>query len=135
MFYKHICIAFLALAPSVFANDAANRLRGPKEYVNQNAAARQSAQNEEKRDVHTDFYTPTFKNANASSFAVNSSALPLVSFPLQDSWAGRLPISSSKSETKVFLIQSLDTALQITFDPRNSSSGTGHQANPLSQIS
>ncbi|QRW09819.1 Serine carboxypeptidase [Ceratobasidium sp. AG-Ba] len=36
----------------------------------------------------------------ASDFLVNSSALPFVRFPLQDSYAGRLPISSKKSETK-----------------------------------
>ncbi|KAG9080574.1 hypothetical protein FS749_007962 [Ceratobasidium sp. UAMH 11750] len=35
-----------------------------------------------------------------SDFLVKSSALPLVTFPLQDSYAGRLPISSKKNETK-----------------------------------
>ena len=37
----------------------------------------------------------------ASDFLVNSSALPLVTFPLQTSYAGRLPISASKHETRV----------------------------------
>ncbi|KAG9123711.1 hypothetical protein FRC07_014202 [Ceratobasidium sp. 392] len=36
----------------------------------------------------------------ASDFLVNSSALPLVTFPLQNSYAGRLPISSKKNETR-----------------------------------
>ncbi|KAG8704264.1 hypothetical protein FRC08_002334 [Ceratobasidium sp. 394] len=36
-----------------------------------------------------------------SNLLVNSSALPLVTFPLQNSYAGRLPISSKKNETKV----------------------------------
>ncbi|QRV95479.1 Serine carboxypeptidase [Ceratobasidium sp. AG-Ba] len=35
-----------------------------------------------------------------TDFLVNSSALPLITFPLQDSYAGRLPISSHKNETK-----------------------------------
>lgn len=37
----------------------------------------------------------------ASEFLVNSSSLPLVTFPLQNSYAGRLPISSNKNETRV----------------------------------
>ncbi|QRW09820.1 Serine carboxypeptidase [Ceratobasidium sp. AG-Ba] len=36
----------------------------------------------------------------ASDFLVNSSALPLVTFPLQNSYAGRLPISSKKGESR-----------------------------------
>ncbi|KAF8598737.1 alpha/beta-hydrolase [Ceratobasidium sp. AG-I] len=42
----------------------------------------------------------TSATPKASDFLVNSSALPLVTFPLQNSYAGRLPISSSKNETR-----------------------------------
>ncbi|KAG9090429.1 hypothetical protein FS749_000536 [Ceratobasidium sp. UAMH 11750] len=35
-----------------------------------------------------------------SDFLVKSSALPLVTFPLQDSYAGRLPISSDQHESR-----------------------------------
>ncbi|KAG8701879.1 hypothetical protein FRC08_003847 [Ceratobasidium sp. 394] len=37
---------------------------------------------------------------NPSDFRVKSSALPLVTFPLQDSYAGRLPISSDENESR-----------------------------------
>lgn len=42
----------------------------------------------------------------ASDFLVNSSALPLITFPLQNSYAGRLPISSDKKERRVSRIDS-----------------------------
>jgi carboxypeptidase D len=36
-----------------------------------------------------------------SDFLVNSSSLPLITFPLQNSYAGRLPISSKRNEKRV----------------------------------
>lgn len=41
---------------------------------------------------------PVFANPKAANYHVNSSALPLVTFPLQDSWAGQIPVSSSLTE-------------------------------------
>ncbi|EJU01112.1 alpha/beta-hydrolase [Dacryopinax primogenitus] len=46
------------------------------------------------------FTIPTFSNRLSQAFHVNSSALPLITFPLQDSWAGRLPIDPNPGETK-----------------------------------
>ncbi|KAG8792145.1 hypothetical protein FRC12_007028 [Ceratobasidium sp. 428] len=51
----------------------------------------------------------------ASDFLVNSSALPLITFPLQNSYAGRLPISSEKNETR---------QLSFWYWPSSSSSGS-----------
>ena len=79
--------AVFALPPEVL------RLRQPKAHVFQ-----QGVPTHTKR---SSFYTPTFSNPKAADFHVNSSSLPLVTFPLQDSWAGRLPISNSSSEDKV----------------------------------
>jgi carboxypeptidase D len=80
------------------------RLRGPKEYINQAAASHENFKPpiapRAPPNHPTSFYTPVFANANASSFAVNSTALPLVTFPLQPSWAGRLPISNSSTESR-----------------------------------
>jgi carboxypeptidase C (cathepsin A) len=45
------------------------------------------------------FYTPVFKNANTTAFQV-AYPLPLINFALQPSWAGRLPVSGSASETR-----------------------------------
>lgn len=87
--------AVLAGASAVFAlPPEVIRLRQPKSHVFEREASAYV-----KRS--TVFYTPTFSNPKASDFHVNSSALPLVTFPLQDSWAGRLPISNSSSEDKV----------------------------------
>ncbi|CUA75790.1 hypothetical protein RSOLAG22IIIB_06071 [Rhizoctonia solani] len=43
---------------------------------------------------------PLNKTFKPSDFPVNSSALPLITFPLQDSYAGRLPISGDANETR-----------------------------------
>lgn len=87
--------AVLAGASAVFAlPPEVIRLRQPKSHVFEREASAHV-----KRS--TVFYTPTFSNPKATDFHVNSSALPLVTFPLQDSWAGRLPISNSSSEDKV----------------------------------
>jgi hypothetical protein len=112
--------ALLALLPTALAVRPYERLRGPKEYINQNAAARGDAAPsplpehaapapspvvvEETlasgtSDAAKAFYTPTFRNANASTFTV-AYPLPLVNFALQPSWAGRLPISGSKTESR-----------------------------------
>jgi carboxypeptidase D len=45
--------------------------------------------------------TAYFSNPQAAKFMVDSSKLPLVTFPLQDSWAGRLPISANAGESRV----------------------------------
>lgn len=71
--------------------EAAQRLRNPT------AAYRQS---NTKRSTTPSFTIPTFANPKAANYHVSSSALPLVTFPLQDSWAGRMPISSSLLETR-----------------------------------
>jgi hypothetical protein len=107
--------ALLALLPTALAVRPYERLRGTKEYINQNAAARGDAAPsplpvpspvvvEETlasgtSDAAKAFYTPTFRNANASTFTV-AYPLPLVNFALQPSWAGRLPISGSKTESR-----------------------------------
>lgn len=77
--------------------DAARRLRSPK---SPHLPSFPPVFNE-KRAVSTPSFTiPTFSNPKAANYHVNSSALPLVTFPLQDSWAGLLPISSSLLETR-----------------------------------
>jgi carboxypeptidase D len=107
MFSTPIALALLALSSPALARlgskEAIDRLRGTKEYVNQNAAARDTVHARAEDAKSSSFYTPVFGNANASTFAVNSTKLPLVTFPLQPSWAGRLPISASKTESRVDL--------------------------------
>jgi carboxypeptidase D len=105
MFSASVALALLALSSPALARlgskEAIDRLRGTKEYVNQNAAARNTVHARAEDAKSSPFYTPVFGNANASTFAVNSSKLPLVTFSLQPSWAGRLPISASKTESRV----------------------------------
>ena len=42
----------------------------------------------------------TFKNPAASAFFVDGSTIPLVDFDIGPSWAGLLPISAAKNETR-----------------------------------
>ncbi|KAH7311169.1 alpha/beta-hydrolase [Rhizoctonia solani] len=53
----------------------------------------------EPRSVVDEFVSRSNKTLKPADFLVNSSALPLITFPLQDSYAGRLPISGNANET------------------------------------
>ncbi|TFK57058.1 alpha/beta-hydrolase [Heliocybe sulcata] len=85
--------AVLALDPRI------ERLRAPKFRLEDDAAST-SVPALKRSDSANQFYTPKFSNSETASFHVNSSALPLVTWELQDSWAGRLPISNSSSESR-----------------------------------
>ncbi|KAA1472748.1 alpha/beta-hydrolase [Dentipellis sp. KUC8613] len=62
-----------------------------------------------------DFYRPQFSNPKAASFHVNSSALPYIDFPLQDSWAGRLPVSNKTGDDRVLCTLTRTGLLQQLF--------------------
>jgi carboxypeptidase D len=102
-----VVLALLALVLPTLARlglkEAVDRLRAPKAYVNNQTRVEDNVYARAEDSKTSSFYTPVFKNANASSFTVNSSALPLVNFALQPSWAGRLPISGSKTESRARL--------------------------------
>lgn len=86
---------WLLVAPlAVFAKLPASveRLRAPKFTIVDDPI--------EKRAASPQYTIPTFSNPKAAAFHVNSSALPLVKFTLQDSWAGLLPISANTGETR-----------------------------------
>ncbi|EPQ61415.1 hypothetical protein GLOTRDRAFT_30246 [Gloeophyllum trabeum ATCC 11539] len=88
-------LPLLALLPAVLALDPRiERLRGTKFLLTDDAPA------PHRRADPAKFYTPKFANPKADAFHVNSSALPLVTFELQDSWAGRLPISNNSNESR-----------------------------------
>ncbi|KZT37407.1 alpha/beta-hydrolase [Sistotremastrum suecicum HHB10207 ss-3] len=94
---KSLQLLFVLYGSAVSASrsrEAADRLRGTKHNIVEDTEPLQHA----KRSAS--FFTPTFANPKAATFAVNSSALPLVTFPLQNSWAGRLPISATSGETR-----------------------------------
>jgi len=76
---------------------AALRLRSPKAARGIHPRVHVEAP---RREAQPRFTIPTFSNPKAAKYHVNSSALPLVTFPLQDSWAGLLPISSRASESR-----------------------------------
>ncbi|CAE6478473.1 unnamed protein product [Rhizoctonia solani] len=54
----------------------------------------------EPRSNVNEFITRSNKTLKPSDFLVKSSALPLITFPLQDSYAGKLPISANANETR-----------------------------------
>lgn len=86
----------LPIIPGALAVSPVQRLRSTRPHVFADSHERRNAI--ERRN--TDFFTPKFSNPKAATFHVNSSALPLVTFPLQDSWAGRLPITNSTKEER-----------------------------------
>ena len=114
----------LPIIPGALAVSPVQRLRSTRPHVFADSHERRNAI--ERRN--TDFFTPKFSNPKAATFHVNSSALPLVTFPLQDSWAGRLPITNSTKEERVCpLSVSRCIILDILWNHSNCSSGTGHQ--------
>jgi len=76
---------------------AAQRLQSPKAAWGIHPRIRVGSP---RRGAQPRFTIPTFSNPKAAKYHVNSSALPLVTFPLQESWAGLLPISSRASESR-----------------------------------
>ncbi|TFY67118.1 hypothetical protein EVG20_g4050 [Dentipellis fragilis] len=78
------------------ALNPAERLRNGRLHVIPSSSAPAPAVQKRAED----FFTPKFSNPKAATFQVNSSSLPLVDFALQDSWAGRLPITNKTSESR-----------------------------------
>ena len=97
-----VLLACIVLLSGAYATSSLppprQRLRTPKSSYNSRLSL--SSSNIARAVVPTQFTIPKFKNPKAATFHVNSSALPLVTFPLQDSWAGRLPISAGSSRDK-----------------------------------
>ncbi|KAG8740960.1 hypothetical protein FRC10_003531 [Ceratobasidium sp. 414] len=85
----------LATAPVAVLHPGATRLRSYPESTKRNSVPPLLRSRAESVLPHA--AAGTLKPSN---FFVNSSALPLITFLLQNSYAGRLPISSSKDETK-----------------------------------
>ncbi|THH16806.1 hypothetical protein EW146_g3885 [Bondarzewia mesenterica] len=88
--------ALLPILPYALATNPVQRLRSTRPRVFADSQQRREAI--EKRN--TNFFTPAFSNPKAATFHVNSSTLPLITFPLQDSWAGRLPITNAMNEER-----------------------------------
>ena len=94
-------VAFATLATAVYGlPPEVERLRGSTRMEIIDDGSKKRSPTPTKRAADS-FFTPTFSNPKAANFHVDSSSLPLVTFDLQDSWAGRLPISSSSSESRV----------------------------------
>ncbi|KII93733.1 hypothetical protein PLICRDRAFT_35954 [Plicaturopsis crispa FD-325 SS-3] len=87
--------ALLLAAPAVLAK------KTPYERLRNAIFHPETGSANAKRDSEH-FFTPSFANSNATAFQVNSSSLPLVNWTLQDSWAGRLSISSTSKDRELF---------------------------------
>lgn len=85
---------------------AVRRLRSPKNaaYSHYPAPASDSPPTAKPKvsvDATAPQYTiPVFANPKAANYHVSGTNLPLVTFSLQDSWAGQLPISANSGESR-----------------------------------
>lgn len=101
-----LCVVAGALAASNLVSatlpPAAQRLRSPQTVTEETYPSLHEDQHEsaKRSALKSDFTIPVFSNPKAANYHVNSSALPLVTFPLQDSWSGQLPISASTTESR-----------------------------------
>lgn len=99
-----LCVVAGALAASRLISaalpPAAQRLRSSQTVTEETYPSLHEDEPEKRSTPQSDFTIPVFSNPTAANYHVNSSALPLVTFPLQDSWSGQLPISASATESR-----------------------------------
>ncbi|KZT30601.1 alpha/beta-hydrolase [Neolentinus lepideus HHB14362 ss-1] len=101
MLLRSLLPLILSASAAVALDPRIERLRGPKFHLSDDAPTPQQKRSHAPApNAASKFYTPSFSNSAAADFHVNSSALPLVTWQLQDSWAGRLPISNESSESR-----------------------------------
>jgi carboxypeptidase C (cathepsin A) len=110
MYSTPLLTALLALLPATLAVHPHERLRAPKLRIpvasaipTSTASVRTPSPTSTSAtrisNPTSPFFVPTFRNANASALRVPY-PLPLVGFPLQASWAGRLPINDTDTERR-----------------------------------
>lgn len=94
-----VLLAFFATSTTASLPPPHQRLGIPRRPSSTSDVA-QNDLNVARSLMSTQFTVPKFSNPKAAASRVNSSALPLVTFPLQDSWAGHLPVTANQTEDK-----------------------------------